>query len=194
MAISEEMVDYIIDHLDEILSNKKIKQAIDNKKNNKITKIDDASLNSITEELEEKTDKMYFFGLEDLVGNLFYIFKKNKLNIKEVPYKLIEEYADMLKDKFLENKTAAVFTLSRSDTIDFLNYNKDLYEEIQINDSKGISMIKDLSEKEFIEKYHTNLIIDALMVFLDEEIAAKIIDKYNESKEKIKVKNIIIEK
>ena len=139
-------------------------------------------------DIDQIYKERYSFEAEDLIGNMFYIFKKHGIYENKISYDLIENFICILGEKFTKERIKVEFVLSSNNITRFLNDNEDSFEESIIG-KKGIVKTKTFTLEELSKKYHSRVPYNVLKVLLDEEIHTKLIESYNnERREKLLTK------
>lgn len=176
MAINEEIMDYILEHLDEILEDERVKRHINNK-------IVEQSQNKKTNNNKGK----YTIGFDEIINNLFYIFASQNMNVREISYDLIGKYTQLLREK--SNGKVAVHPFSNVGVRKYLIDNSDMYKDSKDHKKVVIDgIITDPSIVKLVSKQHVRLPIEVYEVMFDLDTYIKVIELYGEEDIKQNVK------
>lgn len=138
--------------------------------------------------IDPEYKKRYCFEAEDLIGNIFYIYKKRGIYENKISYDLMEKFICILAEKFTEKEIKTEFVLSSTNITRFLNDNETSFEESTLG-KKGIIKTQYFTLSELAQKYHSKIPSNILEVLLDEEVHNNLIEAYQEErKEKLLVK------
>ena len=176
MAINEEMMNYVLEHLDEILEDERVKRHITNKN---IEQSQNKKINN--------NKQKYEIGFDEIINNLFYIFASQNMNVREISYDLVEKYTQLLKEKS-KNKVSVhhfSFIFLRKYLVD----NADMYKDSK--DHKKIvldGIVTDSSIVKLVSKQHAKLPMDVYEVMFDLDTYMKIIELYGQEEEKANIK------
>ena len=109
----------------------------------------------------------YYIGIEDLVANAL-IESLKKLNKRILTYEEIENYGAQVIQILNENNEKAILILSRNNTTALFHNYSDLFEEIDINGQKGISLKSNVELNQLIKRFRGYLALNVLMAFINE--------------------------
>ena len=130
----------------------------------------------------------YYMDIDDLIGNLFYTFKRNLIPVEEISFELVNKYLVLLKDELLEKNVDVVFLMSKEETDKVLSENTMVYERLE--DNSGVRLNNDVTLIELITRYHRYMQSEVIETILDSEVMSKTIDMYNEEN----IKKLVLKK
>lgn len=201
MAINEKMMEYILEHLDEILDDERVRMYIAHRNIEGPPSIEEYEEQKrywerlAGEEEREKEEEVYikeqpkyYLYFEDLVGNLFYTFKMNLISDNKVSYSLIEKYGEIIKEEASKDKIEINIVPSKENHQQFFDKYSDFYKETE--DNNGIVLIKDITIFKLSNIHNiNNLPIDESVVLSKTEVTSRLIEAYEEEKNvKINIK------
>jgi len=130
----------------------------------------------------------YYMDTDDLIGNLFYTFKRNLIPAEEISFSLVNKYLDLLKDELIEKNVDIVFLKTKEENNKVFSENTMLYEILE--DNSGVRLNNDVTLIQLINRYHKYIQSEVIKTILDPKVMAKTIDMYNEEN----IKKMVLKK
>ena len=113
----------------------------------------------------------YFIGIEDLAANALITLMSSDQEKRFVSYSDLEEYGNMVMQILTSKGKKAIFILSRKSTTVFFCDYSNIFEEIESNNQKGISLKEGVTVDDLIDRFRGYLSLDLLLAFTDHRSA-----------------------
>lgn len=115
----------------------------------------------------------FYIGIEDLAANAL-IALLSKQDRRFVSYEELEKYGETVVKVLNEQGEQAILILSRESTNAMFRNYSDIFEEYSDENGVGISLQKDITVDNLIDRFRGYLAWDVLLAFVNEESLRKL--------------------